>query len=61
MDFLKGKKTYITMAVLIILGAIEGYNEYCNGGVGCKVIQVPGFIFSALAVLGIYTRSQAGK
>lgn len=61
MNFLKGKKTYITMAVLIILGGIDGYNQYCNGGVGCHVIQVPGFVFSILGVLGVYTRSVAGK
>ena len=61
MDFLKGKKTYITMAVLIILGGIDGYNQYCNGGAGCKLVQIPGFVFSILGMLGIYTRSVAGK
>jgi len=58
MDKLKGYRTYITMVVMIVLGAIEGWNQYC-GGTGCKIVEVPGFVFSILAALGIYTRSIA--
>lgn len=64
MNFLKGKKTYLTMIVIIVLSAIGGWNEYCSGKdvvSFCTQVNVPEWIFGVLATLGIYTRSQAGK
>lgn len=64
MDFLKGKRTYLVLAVTLALGLIESWNSYCSGTdvvTFCKQIQVPGFVFSGLAALGIYTRSLASK
>lgn len=62
MDFLKGKKTYITMVVVIVLGALGGWNEYCAGEEVvsfCREINVPNWVFSVLGTLGIYTRAVA--
>ena len=53
---LDGKKTYLTMACIIIFGALDAWNEYCGNG-SCKVIQVPSILFVILGALGIYTRS----
>jgi hypothetical protein len=64
MNFLKGKKTYITMVVMIVLGGLDSWNAYCSGPEVvsfCTQIQVPSFVFSILATLGIYTRSLANK
>jgi len=64
MGFLKGRKTYITMVVMIALGALDSWNGYCAGqevASFCTQIQVPSFVFSILATLGIYTRSLANK
>ena len=61
---LKGYRTYITMVVMIVLGAINGWNQYCSGADVadfCFNIQIPGVVFSVLAALGIYTRSLANK
>ena len=58
MDWLKGKKTYVTMACIIIFGALDAWNEYCGNG-SCKVIHVPSLVFVLLGSLGIYTRSVA--
>jgi hypothetical protein len=54
MKFLEGKKTYITMAVIAILGGIGALNE-----AGITNIQIPEFVFSILALIGIYTRKVA--
>lgn len=62
MKFLEGKRTYIVLTVTLVLGLIESWNQYCGGTdvVGfCRHIEVPGFVFTALASLGIYTRSLA--
>lgn len=64
MEFLKGKRTYIVLAVTVILGVIESWNKYCAGAdvvTFCTHIEVPGFVFAALASLGIYTRSLTDK
>jgi len=64
MDFLKGKRTYLVLAVTLILGVIESWNQYCAGTdvvSFCRHIEIPGFVFSSLAALGIYTRSLANK
>lgn len=64
MDFLKGKRTYLVLAVTLILGLIESWNQYCLGTdvvSFCRHIEVPGFVFSGLAALGIYTRSLVNK
>ena len=55
---LEGKKTYLTMALVIIFGALDAWNEYCGNG-SCKVIQVPSVIFVILGALGVYTRKVA--
>lgn len=57
LDKLEGKRTYITMAVVIILGAIDSYNQHCITTSTCKAFQVPGFVYSVLGALGIWTRS----
>jgi hypothetical protein len=54
MKFLEGKKTYATMAVIAILGGIGALNE-----AGITNIQIPEFVFSILALIGIYTRKVA--
>ena len=54
MKFLEGKKTYLTMAVIAILGGIGALNE-----AGITNIQIPEFVFSILALIGIYTRKVA--
>lgn len=62
MDFLKaleGKKTYLTMAVIIILGGLEAYNQHCVASGTCSAFQVPGFVFTVLGFLGVYTRKVA--
>ena len=61
MSFLEGKKTYITMAVIIVLSAIGGWNDYCSNLLEapsyCININVPTWLFTLLGTLGIYTRS----
>ena len=54
MKFLEGKKTYITMAVIAVLGGIGALNE-----AGVTNVQVPEYVFTLLALLGIYTRKVA--
>lgn len=64
LEKLKGKRTYLTLAVVMVLGLIDTWNQYCTGVdvvPFCKQINVPGFVFTVLATLGIYTRSLAGK
>ncbi len=58
---LEGKKTYITMAIIAILGALDAYNGHCVATSLCKAFAVPGWIFSILAALGVYTRAIAKK
>lgn len=59
LDKLEGKKTYVVMGVTILLSALDAYNEYCGGAGTCKAFNVPSWVFSVLASLGIYTRSVA--
>lgn len=64
MKWLEGKKTYIVLIVTIALGLVETWNQYCLGAdvvTFCRQIQVPGFIFTGLGMLGIYTRSVVKK
>ena len=49
------------MAVVIILGAIEGYNQHCGNAGTCKAVDIPGWVFSILGALGIWTRSVVKK
>lgn len=57
---LAGKKTFIVMGVVIILGAIESYNQHCGNPVNlCKALDIPPFVYSALGALGIWTRKVA--
>ena len=58
--FLDGKKTYITMACVIIFGALDAWNEYCGNNL-CYVVHVPSIVFVGLGMLGIYTRSAVKK
>lgn len=63
LEKLKGSRTYITLAVVLVLGLIETWNQYCLGTdvvTFCRQIEIPGFVFSILATLGIYTRKLAG-
>lgn len=57
LDKLEGKKTYAIMGVTILLAALDGYNEYCNGAGACKAFDVPTWAYAVLASLGIYSRS----
>jgi len=61
--FLEGKRTYATMAVIIILAVINAWNGYCQGLAVvpsyCVSIAVPEWVFAILAALGIYTRAIA--
>ena len=63
LKFLDGYKTYITMAVIIILAVINGWNEYCGGLIEapnwCIDIAIPEYVFAILGALGIYTRKVA--
>lgn len=64
MKWLEGKKTYLILAVTIVLGVVETWNQYCLGTdvvTFCKQIEIPGFVFSVLGLLGIYTRSVVKK
>jgi len=63
LEKLKGYRTYATLAVVLILGLIETCNGYCTGSevvAFCRNIEIPGFVFTVLATLGIYTRKLAG-
>jgi len=62
MEKLKGLRTYIILGIAVILGGIDSYNAHCvaNAAV-CHAFNVPPFVYSILAGLGIYTRSLAGK
>jgi len=62
LKMLKGKRTYVTMVVILVLGLIDSWNKYCGGeGVieQCKIIEIPGGVFAILSALGIYTRKLA--
>jgi hypothetical protein len=63
MKFLQGKKTYLTMLIIIMVAGINGWNDYCATLVEapsyCVNINVPEWVFAVLASLGIYTRSVA--
>lgn len=62
MEKLKGLRTYLILGVAVILGAIDSYNSYCVANtIVCHAFNVPPFVYSILAGLGIYTRSIAGK
>jgi hypothetical protein len=62
LDKLKGFKTYITLGVIVLLGALDAYNGYCvSNALTCKAFNVPEIIYVILGTLGIYTRSQVGK
>lgn len=64
LDKLKGYRTYLTLAVVLVLGLIETWNQYCTGTdvvAFCRQVEIPGFVFSVLATLGIYTRKLAGS
>ena len=52
--FFEGKRTYLTMAVVIILAVINSLNDG-----GYTHIHVPDIVFSILGALGIYTRAIA--
>lgn len=56
--FLNGKKTYLVLGVAVILGAIDTYNAQCVATNLCHAFDVPPYVYSILAGLGIYTRSQ---
>ena len=56
---LDGRKTYLTMFVIIALGALDAYNQHCAGTGTCMAYAVPGWVYSILGGLGICTRSQA--
>lgn len=53
---IEGKKTYITMGVIAILGAVGALNQ-----AGVTNIQIPDMVFTILAALGVYTRSVSKK
>ena len=61
LEKLKGYRTYLTLGVVVILGAIDAYNGHCVATGVCKSFAVPGIAFTILGFLGIYTRSQVGK
>ena len=58
MKFLEGKKTYLVMAVVVVLGGIDAWNQHCLTN-ACMIINIPAWVFSLLGVLGIYTRKVA--
>ena len=65
MKLLDGKKTYLTMLVVIVLAGIDAFNGYCGGltenapAICGSAFQVPEFVYAILGALGIYTRSVA--
>lgn len=49
--FLKGKKTYITAAVIIIVGVLRAYN-----------VEIPPYVWAALSALGLgFLRAAVSK
>lgn len=56
--FLEGKKTYLVMAVTMILAGIDEYNARCVGE-ACSQIDVPSWVFAVLGGMGIATRKLA--
>ena len=58
-DKLQGKKTFIVMGVVILLGAIDAYNAHCVQTLTCTAYAVPGWVYSVLGAAGIWTRSVA--
>lgn len=59
-DKLDGKKTYIIMAVGILMAGIDVWNSLCGEQfTWCKDLVIPPWVFAVLFSLGIYTRSQA--
>lgn len=61
-DKLEGKKTYIIMAVGIIMAGIDVWNGLCGEQfTWCNDIVIPPWIFMVLFSLGIYTRKVAKK
>lgn len=59
-DSLEGKKTYIIMAVGILMAAIDVWNGLCGEQfTWCKDVFIPAWIFGVLFALGIYTRKVA--
>ena len=49
LDKLNGKKTYITMAVIIGMGALVAYNTHCGEATNmCKAFEIPPWAFSLL-------------
>lgn len=65
LDFMRGRRTYATMAVIIILGLIDGWNSSCasmpDPVAWCINVRIPEWVFALLGALGIYTRSLANK
>lgn len=59
LDKLEGKKTHIILGVTVLLGALDSYNGHCVATAACKAFDVPPYIYSILAGLGIYTRAIA--
>lgn len=51
--WLKGKKTYITLGVTAVLGAIGALNQ-----AGATDIQIPELAFTILGALGLWSNSQ---
>lgn len=53
------------MAVIIILGLIDGWNSSCasmpDPVAWCINVRIPEWVFALLGALGIYTRSLANK
>ncbi len=64
MDWLEGKRTYIILAVMILLGMVDGWNEFCASATAfeyCFNIEIPPFVYSLLAAMGVVTRARVGK
>ena len=64
MNWLDGKRTYIILAVMIILGMVDSWNEFCASAHAfeyCPNIEIPPVVYSILAAMGVVTRSRVGK
>lgn len=66
MDWLKGKRTYLTMVVMVVLGVIGSWNEYCRTDEAvsfCFNLQIPEWVYAILGMMGIQFRriSNTGK
>jgi hypothetical protein len=62
-NLLQGKKTYLVMAVTIILAALESFSGMCETMTDapgwCLSFDIPEWVYAILGGMGVYTRKVA--